>query len=997
MKAIILSDIHIRNNVRHDEYVEYFEYIKNIILDIKPDYAFFCGDLFNSKTTLSPDSFQYAYQFLRILGICTNTIVIVLAGNHDMNEHNLDKLDAISPLFEHLDHKQYYYCKEAKDIHFDENIRIRPYPLSDKGNWKFDRSEIDINDIVIGLYHGPLNGVKTDMGFTFSNGMDVKEFYACNYLFCGDIHSRMDYLEDRSKISVGNPIQQDFGEDILKGMWLYDITSQTVFTRRFIQIPNFYPFITLQTVYPIIRGDLPFLPEAKGIRFRIYSDKSHEETQEFVRTIRDVYKDRIKTLTVSRVPLDNLETSISKILTYEDYIKNNKNKVKLLELYNKYIKEVEYVSNTNNWKIKEVSWINLFGYEEDNCINFKQNFNKAIGVFGKNYSGKTSIIDVICFGLFGSWTKEFVPLINFINDKKAVADVSVSLQINNKVYNIYRKLERVGKTCKSTLIFANITDSIILNEIDVKTTQKCIEGYIGTKSQFLLTSLSTQYNNFSLLTEKNTKRKEYFSAFLGINKYEQIYKLVKDDIKDIKQSLEYTGNAYNYIELSNELIELTESFKKFNNALVSVNFSLKELSNIDKSYYEEIKRNKEKKYNIDYKLMEHKKKLANVFKKREAEYTEIVKDVPKLENITDNIMDIRASIKELSNRKVDVLAEIRSITTKQEQVKQSRILLSSVPCGTQFLQCRFIVNSKDGLEFDENLLIKTRENCEDNLKNISGQMLLLEQQLSDNIGGISHNMLVQNIIQKNEIIAENIKKLNVEEKTISDELEIMLRESAEIENTIAEDLEIQKRLEEVDKKELALFKQKIEIEGTIQVIKYKKESIEVILEKVNKDQLQLKYLEDFAESVGKNGIIISILNEYVPAIVDFVNNILSNFVPFSIKIEIENDKDVEIYITDSFSSRLIETGSGSQLTIISYALRMALLHYGQIPSCDLIIMDEPATSLDADLLLDFSKLLDMIKLNNKTILLVTHIMMLKDFMDVSLIVDKSSGYSKILT
>ena len=60
-------------------------------------------------------------------------------------------------------------------------------------------------------------------------------------------------------------------------------------------------------------------------------------------------------------------------------------------------------------------------------------------------------------------------------------------------------------------------------------------------------------------------------------------------------------------------------------------------------------------------------------------------------------------------------------------------------------------------------------------------------------------------------------------------------------------------------------------------------------------------------------------------------------------------------------------------------------------------MDEPATSLDSDHLSDFSKLLDMIKLNNKTIITVTHIMMLKDFMDVSLVVDKSSGYSKIIS
>lgn len=991
MKILVLSDLHLRNHVRHDEYLLYFEYIKDLLEKNRPDYVLFCGDLFHSKTTLSPDSYQYAYYFLKLLGICTNTQVVVLAGNHDMNEKNLDKLDAISPLFQHLDPEKYFYCKTATDIFYDD-VAFRPFPLSDKENWRFDRDELLSSEILIGLYHGPLNGVKTDLGFTFTEGRDVSEFSACDYLFCGDIHSRTDYTSNGSKISVGNPIQQDFGEDSVKGIWLYDILSKTEFTREFIKIPNFFPYVTLN-----IPDRLPELPDAKGIRLRVFSNRSHEETVEYVKAVKIAYSGKILSMTISRLPVDVMENSVSKILTYEEYVEPHPHKEKLLELYNEYIKEVEYISNTNNWKINKITWDNLFGYGEGNSIDFSKDASKAIGIFGKNYSGKTSIIDVICFGLFGSWTKDFVPLINFINDKKSVAYVTVELQINNKEYEIYRKLERVGKTCKSSIIFMNVTDSIKLNGLDGKATQREIEEYIGTKPQFLLTSLSTQYNNFSLLTEKNTKRKEYFSAFLGITKYEQIYKLVKEDIKNLKLSLEYNAKLPNFLEYSNQVTDLTEDIERLTSSLEEVVFNIQELSKLDKSYYETIKRNREKKHNIDFRLIEHNRKLASIVKKRETERASLVKDVPKLENITDNILEIRTSIKELSDMKTDIISEIRSITTKLEQAKQSRTLLASVPCGTQFLQCRFIANSKAGLEFDENLLIKTKEEREDNLKNVAGQILILEQKLSEQIMNISHNTLVHKIIQMNDIVKQNIENLNIEEKAVTIDIRKLLEESADIENVLAEDSEIQKRLEEASQKELALFKAKIEIEGCIKIAETKKEDIVKVLDRIAQDQLRLRYLEDFAESVGKNGIIISILNEYVPAITDFVNNILSNFVPFSIKIEIENDKDVEIYIVDSFSSRLIETGSGSQMTIISYALRMALLHYCQIPSCDLIIMDEPATSLDADHLSDFSKLLDMIKLNKKTILLVTHIMLLKDFMDVSLIIDKSSSYSKIIT
>jgi len=269
-KIIILSDLHIKNNVRHDEYLKYFGYIKEQLLRYEPDYVLFCGDLFHSKTTLSPDSFTYAYKFLKMLSICPNTQVVVLAGNHDMNEKNLDKLDAITPLFEHLDSERYFYCKTANDI-FYEDVAFRPYPLSDKSNWKFDRNGIADSEILIGLYHGPLNGVKTDLGFVFSEGRDVKEFESCDYLFCGDIHSLTDYTETGTKISVGNPIQQDFGENTRKGMWLYEIESRTKFQRQFIEIPNYFPYITLNA-----GEDIPTLTEADKVRFRIFSNISYE-------------------------------------------------------------------------------------------------------------------------------------------------------------------------------------------------------------------------------------------------------------------------------------------------------------------------------------------------------------------------------------------------------------------------------------------------------------------------------------------------------------------------------------------------------------------------------------------------------------------------------------------------------------------------------------------------------------------------------------------------
>jgi len=988
IKLIVLSDLHIKNNVRHDEYDIYFKYIELQLIKHKPDYVLFCGDLFHSKTILSPDAFTYAYKFLKILSICTNTQVIVMAGNHDMNEKNLDKLDAITPLFEHLDSKRYYYCKTANDI-FYEDIAFRPYPLSDKNNWKFDRNKIAESEILVGIYHGPLNGVKTDLGFVFSDGKDVKEFDSCNYLFCGDIHSLTDYDKIGSKISVGNPIQQDFGENVVKGMWLYEIEDATTFNRQFIQIPNYFPYITLN-----VGDNIPNLQDAIKIRFRLFSDKSLEDTELFIKNIKTIFKDKIQSLSISRKPLDSINQSVSTIISYEDYIKDRPDKNKLLELYNLYIKNVENSSNIINWKIKSIKWNNLLSYEDNNTINFQEIEGKTIGIFGKNYSGKTSIIDIICFSLFGSWTKPFVKLINLINDNKKSADVCIILDINGKEYSIYRHLERVGKTCKSTLLFKNITDNKELNDIDITSTQKYIESYIGSKTQFLLTSLSTQFNNFSLLDEKNTKRKEYFCSFLGITKYEQMYKYVKEDIKSLNEEISLYSKFSNVEEIISKLNLLDKEIKETVLELENIDNNIKKLSIIDKTYHKTIIKNKELLNNIRFIKQQLDVKLEKNNKKIDSLSKEIyIPNAFEPENVSEeNIEDISILLKNMNLLSEQIMRK----NIELEKVQEAKKLLNSVPCGTQFLQCRFITNSKSFIETDDISLIKDIELLKNDLEKNKDNLKIVEKNNEIIKKNIIKNKEFYKILQKNDLLKNQIKDLIEEKEDACKEYEKILKEEQSLSNLVDQDSIKEKEIDSAIKEEFNLHKLYVAFEGKLKVENLQKKELENILEIVKAKKLSLSYLEEFAETVGKNGIIITILNQYIPAIADFVNNILSNFVDFSIDINIENDKDVEIYIIDKTSTRLIETCSGSQMTIISYAFRMALLYYCQIPSCNLVIMDEPATSLDIDHLSEFSRLLDMMKLYNRTIILVTHINMLKDYIDVSFIIDKSSNYSKII-
>ena len=88
-------------------------------------------------------------------------------------------------------------------------------------------------------------------------------------------------------------------------------------------------------------------------------------------------------------------------------------------------------------------------------------------------------------------------------------------------------------------------------------------------------------------------------------------------------------------------------------------------------------------------------------------------------------------------------------------------------------------------------------------------------------------------------------------------------------------------------------------------------------------------------------------------------------------------------------------GSGAEKTIAAMAIRLALLNVTTLPKGDIFILDEPGTALDAENMEGFVRILDMIKTQFKTVLLISHLDNLKDVVDQQLLIEKISGYAYI--
>ena len=133
IKCIIqVSDIHIRNFMRMDEYIEQLSKFIDKCAEIASKYEkeevriVICGDLVHQKNTISPELIIFTTQFIRQLEEIAT--VIVIAGNHDLVLNNLSRKDTITCIFEAANFKNAYFLdaelKFMSGYLVDNNITV---------------------------------------------------------------------------------------------------------------------------------------------------------------------------------------------------------------------------------------------------------------------------------------------------------------------------------------------------------------------------------------------------------------------------------------------------------------------------------------------------------------------------------------------------------------------------------------------------------------------------------------------------------------------------------------------------------------------------------------------------------------------------------------------------------------------------------------------------------------------------------------------------------
>jgi DNA repair exonuclease SbcCD nuclease subunit len=197
------------------------------------------GDIAHQKINISNEQIVLTSWLLNELSKIGKLVII--PGNHDFLENNTDRLDSITPIVDLINNPNISYYKDS-GTYDDDNITWVVYSLYQHNKRPLFKKE-NKDNLYVGLFHGPIQGLSTDLGYTFEDAYDRLNFVGLDLLLCGDIHKRQKFTlpEGGHAIMIGSFIQNNFGESVNHhGYGIYNVENNEYV---FVDLPNDQPYL----------------------------------------------------------------------------------------------------------------------------------------------------------------------------------------------------------------------------------------------------------------------------------------------------------------------------------------------------------------------------------------------------------------------------------------------------------------------------------------------------------------------------------------------------------------------------------------------------------------------------------------------------------------------------------------------------------------------------------------------------------------------------------
>ena len=308
---------------------------------------------------------------------------------------------------------------------------------------------------------------------------------------------------------------------------------------------------------------------------------------------------------------------------------------------------------------KTVRWRNFLS-TGNNFIEIQLDKNPTTLIIGENGAGKSTVLDALCFGLFGRPFRNInkPQLLNSINNRNCV--VEIEFQIGSKKLKVIRGI-------KPNIFEIYINGKMYNQDANARDYQKYLEQQIlklnyRSFSQVVILGSST-FIPFMQLRARH--RREVVEEILDIQIFSLMNMLLKMKLRDIVNNIKDTEYQY---QLTREKIAL------------------------HKKYIEDMKKNKNEFIKEKSSLLASNEE--EIFKKNSDIKSHLNNNKKLLLQISDNDKVIKAHIK---------LKDIRS--TLREKKKNNGIMVEFFESNDDCPTCEQHIDEK----FKENMIIKYQE------------------------------------------------------------------------------------------------------------------------------------------------------------------------------------------------------------------------------------------------------------------------------------------------
>ena len=362
-------------------------------------------------------------------------------------------------------------------------------------------------------------------------------------------------------------------------------------------------------------------------------------------------------------------------------------------------------------------------------------------IVGANGSGKSTMLDALCFGLFNKAFRKITKgqLVNSTNEKECLVEIDFS--IGTKEYKITRGIK--------PNFFEIWIDGVLQNKAAASTDQqKQLEDNILKLNYKSFTQIvilgSASFVPFMQLSTAN--RREVVEDLLDIKIFSAMNSVIKDRIKNTNDKIKELSLKQSMTE---EKVEMQKEF----------------IESVEKSGKENIAKKKDKITSI-----------ATYIDQLTVENVQKVEEVSNtLQPQLENLLDASKKLKQLSNLKGKISEKVSSITEQHKFFNNNSVC----PTCTQTIEEDFRLNKVSESETKAKELqqgynelkeaIQQEEKREREFNVVSKEISSLNNEISNNNVKISQlNKQSKDLDQEIQDITNKIKNRNTERKVLTE-------------------------------------------------------------------------------------------------------------------------------------------------------------------------------------------------------------------------------------